>query len=70
MAVKLSTAILVTDLRAPYGCETSRLPHFLENRLIDGGEVVSLKHRPPCISRKITGTHLLEATDKIVEKTT
>jgi hypothetical protein len=28
------------------GCETSRLPHFLDNRLTDGGEVVSLAHRP------------------------
>jgi hypothetical protein len=25
----------------------SRLPHFLENRLTDGGEVVSLTRRPP-----------------------
>jgi hypothetical protein len=24
------------------GCETSRLPHFLDNRLTDGGEIVSL----------------------------
>jgi hypothetical protein len=27
------------------GAETSRLPHFLDNRLTDGGEVVSLKRR-------------------------
>jgi hypothetical protein len=26
-------------------CETSRFPHFLHNRLIDGGEVVSLTRR-------------------------
>jgi hypothetical protein len=25
----------------------SRLPHFLENRLTDSSEVVSLTHRPP-----------------------
>jgi hypothetical protein len=25
----------------------SKLPHFLENRLTDGGEVVSLTHFPP-----------------------
>jgi hypothetical protein len=25
----------------PQGCEMSRLPHFLDNRLTDGGEVVS-----------------------------
>jgi hypothetical protein len=30
------------DLR----CETSRLPHLLENRLTDGGKVVNLTRRP------------------------
>jgi hypothetical protein len=34
-------AIPVTGREGPYGCETSRLPHFLDNRLTDGGEVVS-----------------------------
>jgi hypothetical protein len=29
------------------GCETSRLSHFLDNRLTDGGEVVSVTRRPP-----------------------
>jgi hypothetical protein len=28
--------------RGPKGCETSRLPYFLDNRLTDGGEVASL----------------------------
>jgi hypothetical protein len=37
--VKLSP---VTGRGGPLGCETSRLPHFLGNRLTDGGEVVSL----------------------------
>jgi hypothetical protein len=32
----------------PQGCEMSRLPHFIENWLTDGGEVVSLTHWPPC----------------------
>jgi hypothetical protein len=27
------------------GCETSRIPHFLDNRLTDGGEVVSPTRR-------------------------
>jgi hypothetical protein len=31
----------------PYGCETSRLPHFLDSRLTGGGEFVSLTRRPP-----------------------
>jgi hypothetical protein len=40
-------AISVTGRGSPWGCETSRLPHFLDNRLIDGGEFVSLTRRPP-----------------------
>jgi hypothetical protein len=45
--------IPVTDYGGPYGCETSRLPHFLNNRLTNGGEVLSLtcqpagRHLPP-----------------------
>jgi hypothetical protein len=35
-------AISVKDRGGSQGCETSRLPHFLDNRLTDGGEVVSL----------------------------
>jgi hypothetical protein len=30
----------------PCCCETSRLPHFLDNRLTDGGDVVSVTRRP------------------------
>jgi hypothetical protein len=37
--------IPVTGREGPQGCETSRLPHFLDNRLTDGSEVVSLTHR-------------------------
>jgi hypothetical protein len=29
-----------------YVCETSRLTHLLDNRLTDGGEIVSLMLRP------------------------
>jgi hypothetical protein len=47
----------VTGRGGPQGYETSRIPHFLDNRLIDGGEVVSLTHRPPFTPRKIPGTH-------------
>jgi hypothetical protein len=37
---KKRKAISVTGREGPYCCETSRLPHFLENWLTDGGEVV------------------------------
>jgi hypothetical protein len=40
-------AIPVTGREGPQGCETSKIPHFLDNRLIDGGKVVSLTRRPP-----------------------
>jgi hypothetical protein len=34
------------------------MPHiFLYNQLTDGGEVVSLKRRPPFTTRNIPGTH-------------
>jgi hypothetical protein len=35
----------------------SRLPHFLDNRLTDGVEVVSLTRQLPFTLRKIPGTH-------------
>jgi hypothetical protein len=52
-------AIRVTGRGGPYSSETSRLPHFLDSRLRDGGEVVRLTRQltalyPP---RKIRGTH-------------
>jgi hypothetical protein len=37
----------VTGHECPYGCETSSLPHFLDSRLSDVGEVVSPTRRPP-----------------------
>jgi hypothetical protein len=37
----------VTDRGDPQGFETSRLPHFLENRLKDGVEIVSLRAGRP-----------------------
>jgi hypothetical protein len=40
-------AIPATGHEGPYVCETSRLPHFLDNRLTDCGEVVSPTRRPP-----------------------
>jgi hypothetical protein len=41
-------AIPVTDHAGLYGCKTSRLPYLLDNRLIDGREVVSLTRQPCC----------------------
>jgi hypothetical protein len=35
-------AVPVTGHGGPQGFEMLRLPHFLDNRLTDGGEVVSL----------------------------
>jgi hypothetical protein len=52
--VKLS---LVTGSGGPLGCETSRLPHFLDKWLTDGGEVVSLTRRPTFTPMKIPGNH-------------
>jgi hypothetical protein len=34
------------------GCETSRLPHFLDNWLTDGSKVVSLTRQPPFTSQE------------------
>jgi hypothetical protein len=42
---KKGKGIPATDREGPYGCETLRLPHFLNSRLTDGSEVASLKHR-------------------------
>jgi hypothetical protein len=52
-----SKAIPVTGCGGPKGCETLRLPHFLDNRLTDGGEVVSRTRRLPFTPRKIPVTH-------------
>jgi hypothetical protein len=37
--------------------KTSRLPHFLDNRLTDGGEFVSLTRRLPFTPKNIPGTN-------------
>jgi hypothetical protein len=39
----------ITDRGGPWGCERSRLTHFLDNRLTDGSEVVSLTCLPSFI---------------------
>jgi hypothetical protein len=35
----LSSTLPLAGRGDPQGCETSRLPHFLDNRLTDGGEI-------------------------------
>jgi hypothetical protein len=40
-----SKAIPVTGRGGLQGCDMLRIPHCLDNRLTDGGEVVSLTHR-------------------------
>jgi hypothetical protein len=50
-------AIPVTGCAGPQSCETSKLPHFLDSRLTDGGEVVDLTRRPTFTLRKIPGTN-------------
>jgi hypothetical protein len=50
-------AIPITDHGDSEVCRKSRLPHSLDSRLADVGEVVSLTRRPPFTPRKIPGTH-------------
>jgi hypothetical protein len=51
-------AIPLTGRGDPLGCETSRLPHFLENRLTDGGEFVKLTRRSHFAPGKIPRNNL------------
>jgi hypothetical protein len=40
-----SKAMPVNGREVPYGCEMLRIPHFLDNQLADGGEVVNFKRQ-------------------------
>jgi hypothetical protein len=51
----------VTGRGGPEGGEASRFPHFLDNRLIDGGEVVILTRRSPINPTDSWYSFLLEA---------
>jgi hypothetical protein len=62
------TAIVVTSRRDPCGCETSRIPHFLGNRLTDGGEVIRLTRRSHFTHRNIPGTHFSWPRGRVVVK--
>jgi hypothetical protein len=58
----LGKAIPVTGRGGPYGCEALRASHYLDNRLTDGGEVVSLTRRPPYTPQEDSCySYLLEA---------
>jgi hypothetical protein len=48
---------LVRGRGGPWGCETSRLSYLIDNRLTDGGKVVSLSRWSPFNPRKIPGAH-------------
>jgi hypothetical protein len=52
---KIGKAIPVTVRGGPQGYESSRLQHFLHNRLTDGGDV-GLTRRPPLTPSNIPGT--------------
>jgi hypothetical protein len=57
-----SKATSVTGREGPECCETSRLPHFLDNRLTDGSEVVNRTRRPPFTPQEDSSySFLLEA---------
>jgi hypothetical protein len=44
--IKKGKAIPVPGHGGPQGCETLRVLQYLDNRLTDGGKVVSLTRRP------------------------
>jgi hypothetical protein len=60
--IQNSKAIIVTGHGGLLGCEMLRIPHCLENRLTDGGEVVSLTQWPHSTPQKyflfVSGTHI------------
>jgi hypothetical protein len=49
---KKCKTIIVIGRGGPQSCETTTLPHFLDKRLTDGGEVVSVKRRLRSTSQK------------------
>jgi hypothetical protein len=46
---KLGKAIHLTGREALKGCETSRISHFIDNRITDGVKVASLTRRPTAL---------------------
>jgi hypothetical protein len=62
MGKKKRKSNLPTGCGGPYICETSRLPHFLNNLLTDGNEIFSLMCWLPFIPRKISFLLQTEST--------
>jgi hypothetical protein len=58
IVVKQTKAFPARGREGLYGCETSRLPHFLDSRATDDDEDVILSRRPPFSRRNIPGTQL------------
>jgi hypothetical protein len=50
---KKSKVIPITGFGGVQVCEMSRIPHFLDSEITDGGEVVSLTRQPCFNPRKI-----------------
>jgi hypothetical protein len=55
--IRKGDPLKVTGCGGPSVCETSRLPHSVDSRFADGGDV-SLTRRPPFGSNKIPGTEV------------
>jgi hypothetical protein len=64
-----SRDILVTGCGDQLGCETSRIPHFLDTQLIDGGEVVSLMSQP-CFTLQEDSWYSFLLKDESIPRTT
>jgi hypothetical protein len=58
MSLRRVKATNVTGSAGPQTCETSRLPHYIDNLFTNGCEGATLMHWPEFTSRKIPGTHL------------
>jgi hypothetical protein len=64
---KKIAAIPVTSRGGPWGCQTSKLPHFLDNRHTDGGEVASLNVLTglyPTPGRFLVGRAIVQAVSR------
>jgi hypothetical protein len=69
MLKKKGKDIPVTGCGRPWGCESSRLPNFLDNRFTDGGKVVRLTRRTPFTPQEDSWySFLLEAASSTSSK--